>query len=57
MKDKRGNPICPKCGYQLLARCEDKIFCLNNGCEWFTDSKRKEDEKVPDIHKLKDMWN
>jgi len=49
--------ICPKCGSNLLAREGDKIFCLRNPCEWFTEAKRKEDlTDVPEIHEYKDLW-
>jgi len=55
--DKRGKPICPLCGFHLMARCGDTIFCLNSGCEWHIEMKRKDDtEKVPEIHTLKKIW-
>lgn len=50
------NNCCPKCGGKLLARCGDKIFCLDSSCEWFVISKREDDKKLPDIHELKDNW-
>lgn len=54
---KERKKCCPECGYELLAREGNKIFCLRNGCEWFVEAKRKEDELVPDIHKLQNMWH
>ena len=49
---------CPDCGSKILARTGDnKIFCLNQGCTWTTEVKRKDDiEKIPEIHLLKKLW-
>jgi predicted small metal-binding protein len=55
MKDRKN--ICPKCGFNLLARSDNIIFYLNNGCDWHIEAKRKDDiEKVPEIHNLKKIW-
>jgi len=55
MKERKN--CCPVCGYKLIARSDNKIFCLRSGCEWFVDARRKDDmEKVPEIHTLKRLW-
>ncbi len=56
-EDKRSKSICPTCGYHLLARSNDTIFCLNSGCDWHIESKRSKDKEViPEINNLKKMW-
>lgn len=55
--NKRGKYICPTCGYELIARCDNKIYCLRSGCSWSTAIKRKDDtEVIPEIHNLKKIW-
>jgi ribosomal protein S27AE len=56
LKDKRGKPICPKCGYHLLAReGDEKIFCLR--CDWEIPIRRKDDLSIPEVHKQADEWH
>ena len=57
MNDKRGKLICPKCGSSLLARVDDKVVCLNFGCEWIIEGKREEDKQLPEIHEIKRLWS
>jgi len=56
MERRKNGYKCPKCGGKLLARCGDKVYCLNTNCEWFVIMKRKEDGKLPEIHELKEIW-
>ena len=48
---------CPKCGYLLLCRENDEIFCLRYGCDWRTKSKREDDKEIPEIQELKEIFN
>ena len=54
MKDRSGT--CPKCGSYLLARESKFIFCLESGCNWAVQGKRKDDKDITDIQKLKEDW-
>jgi uncharacterized Zn finger protein (UPF0148 family) len=47
---------CPVCGYKLLARHNDEVFCLSPSCSWKTISKRKEDIQIPLLNKLREDW-
>jgi predicted nucleic acid-binding Zn ribbon protein len=48
---------CPVCGYGLLARENDDVFCLSQSCDWRTKSKRDEDTAIPEYQELKDSFN
>lgn len=48
---------CPRCGCKLLARDNDRIFCLASDCEWDIESKRAEDKDIQEIHETKDNWH
>jgi len=54
---RQNNENCPKCGFKLLARYNDKIICLNHKCDWEIETKRKLDEKIPDFAEIKKNWN
>lgn len=56
MDIKQRSRKCPKCGSELLARVDNKVVCLNFGCEWVIDGQRKEDRELPEIHELKRLW-
>ena len=46
---------CPKCGSNLIAREGIFVFCLT--CDWACQKKRKDDDEITDIHKLKSDWH
>ena len=48
---------CPKCGGKLLARKNNTIICLKNGCDFQVERKRKLDEDIPDFNEIKKEFN
>jgi hypothetical protein len=54
---KNRNNCCPKCKSNLLARCDNKIFCLSSSCDWSIEPKREEDKEIPEIHNLEYLWS
>lgn len=52
--DKRTNDGCPKCGYSLIARRDDKIICLK--CDWNIEAKRKTDKETADFNEIRKDW-
>jgi hypothetical protein len=45
---------CPKCNYELLARKDNRIICLRGSeCDWSIEAKRKDDDLITDIRKLR----
>ena len=49
--DRRTTKHCPVCGFKLIAKKDDTIFCLR--CEWRVESKREADKEVPDVKEVK----
>jgi hypothetical protein len=54
---KQRNQCCPECQSKLLARQGDKVICLNFGCNWSIDIRRKEDLNIPALGYLKKEFN
>lgn len=48
---------CPICGFNIIAKVDNNIYCLNpKQCTWTTAVRREEDKQLPDIHEIKNMW-
>lgn len=54
--DRRQIEGCPTCGYNFLARHDDEIACLRNGCSWKIMARRKSDQDKPAMGDIKKDW-
>jgi len=52
MQERRSRK-CPKCGSEFLCRQNDKIICLNYGCNWNIEAKRNEDKEIKTLSFMK----
>jgi predicted RNA-binding Zn-ribbon protein involved in translation (DUF1610 family) len=54
--DRRTNFGCPKCGFPMLARNNEEIFCLKNECDYREKAKRDSDKDIPKFSDIKKDW-